>query len=147
MRFADVVRGQGRSRKRIPSPIRIKPRVQFQPALVRFFYGKRQRVIKWQRRLPDRAGEVLRPWLKTRGVKRIARRPYLENDGIELELHGAVKERQQFRFLFYRAQTLSRWPIKIRDRCDPGAAEFTHRFGRNDSRCFVSSRRKNAMRC
>src|SRR5260221_13890104 len=130
MRFADVVRGQGGSRKRIPSPIRIKPGVQFQPAFVRFFYGERQRVIKWQRRLAHRACEVFRPWFQTRGVKRIARRPDLENDGIELELHGAVKERQQFRFLLYGAQTLPRWPIKIRDRGYPGAPEFTQRLVR-----------------
>src|SRR5438445_9302497 len=94
MRLADMVCSQGRFRKRIPSPIRVKPRVQFQSAFVRFLYGERQRVVKWQRRLPHCAGEVFRPGFNAGGIKRIASGPYLENDGVELELHGAVKERQ-----------------------------------------------------
>ena len=123
-----------------PRAVRVEPRVQLQAALVRLLDGEGQRIVERLRRLAHRAGEILRPGLDAGGIERVAGGPDLEDDGVQLELDGPVEHGHQFRFLLLGAQRLLGGPIDVRDRRDPGAAEFPQRRRRDDAGGFVVRR-------
>ena len=117
---------------------RIEPRVQFQPALVRFLDGEGERVVKRLRRLAHLAGEALRPRLNRRGVKRVARRADLENDRVEMKLGRAVEQRNQFRLLLRDRQAGFGRPVLVRrDDRNPRAAKLTQHRRRRDGHRLI----------
>ena len=64
-----------------------------------------QRIVVRLRSLAHFAGEIFRPRLKLRVVQRVARGPHLKQDGVELELHGAVENGEQLRLLLRGGET------------------------------------------
>ena len=67
----------------------------------------------------ERAGQVFRPRLQLGRVQRVAHRPDLEDDGVQLQVYRFVEDGQQLRLLFRHAQARSRWPVNIPDRRHP----------------------------
>jgi len=132
MRAREMIQRGRRFGFRMARAERIEPRVQLQPAFVRRANRERERIKKRLRRAPLRAGEIFRPRLERRGVKRIAHRPHLEQNRVEMQLRRAVEQRKQFRFLLRHRQPGLGRPINVRHRRQPRAAKFPRRQRRHD---------------
>ena len=83
--------------------VRVKPGVQLQSSLMRFIDRKGQGIIKRLRRFAHRAAEILRPRLNLRSVERIAHRPNLKHDRVQLQLSRLVEDGDQLRLLLLGA--------------------------------------------
>ncbi len=130
MRVDNVIRREHQLGRKQRRAIRIEPRVQFQTALVRFRHGKFERIVKRFRRLAHGAGEIVRPRLEFRRIKSIARRTHLENHRVQVQLHRAIQQGEQFLLLLLHRQARFRWPVNISHRRNPRAAEFPLDAGR-----------------
>ena len=100
---ADVVRRR-RPRHRVAGAIRIDPRVQLEPALVRLGDREGERIVVRLRRAPHLPGEHLGPRLDVGAIQRVGGGPHLQDDGVHAELHALVEDREQLALLLVRGR-------------------------------------------
>jgi len=98
-----------------------------------------QRIVGWVGRTALLAGEVLRPRLEPRRIDCISARAHLQDQGVQPQLGGAIDDGEHLRALLRRAQVPATRPVDVRDRRNPGSAEFARRrrrldLGRRDGR-------------
>ena len=100
----------------------IEPRVKFQSAAVALGDGERQGIVIRLRREAHFACQECRPRLQFGIVQRVAAGADLEDDGVQVQLDGAVEDGNQLGFLPAGGQARTGGPIQILEARHPEAA-------------------------
>src|ERR1700694_1696790 len=104
--------------------VRVEPRVQLEPSSVRFIDREFEWIIVRARCASHLARQVFRPRLVGRCVQRIGGWPYLQNHGVESELHRAIEHLEQLLLLLTRRQPRFRWPVNVLNGSYPSRSEL-----------------------
>ena len=105
--------------------------MQFQSAFVRLGDGEGERIIERRRRAALNAGKIFRPRLQAGGVKRVAGRAHLKDDGVQFQCRRAIEDGDEFGLLLRGGKAGLGRPAGIADGGNPGGPEFAGGWRRN----------------